>query len=139
MKTKRFLALILTLAMLVTMTGPALAEDIADSIEEQPMAITGTLDMLEGGPEDADEDADAAENGEGDDDANGVGHLSVNDVDYGTILFGGHEEPMPFILFEDEQETGERVLTIIPDPMEDAETPLAPIRLFLTYPWEQTF
>ena len=24
-------------------------------------------------------------------------------------------------------------------PMEDAETPLAPIRLYLTYPWEQTF
>ena len=67
-----------------------------------------------------DEDADAAENG--DDDANGVGHLSVNDVDYGTILFGSREEPMPFILFEDEQENGERVLTIIPDPLEDEET-----------------
>jgi len=65
-----------------------------------------------------------AEEDDEDEDGSEEGGLVLDDMSYGTVLFDAQGAPMPFVQFEEEDELvpGNRILTIIPDPMIDEET-----------------
>ena len=51
-----------------------------------------------------------------------AGRLVVDEIDYGTILYDEKGIGMGFAAFDEEIEPGNRVLTIVPEPLTDSET-----------------
>ncbi|MBR6891046.1 MAG: hypothetical protein IKN05_08660, partial [Clostridia bacterium] len=77
-------------------------------------------DEDDGDDDDADdEDLDTDDGDDYDDD---VGKLIVDEIDYGAVLFNDTGVIQDFTTFDEEIEPGNRVLTVIPLPLKDAET-----------------
>ncbi len=78
----------------------------------------------EGDDFDDEDDGDDLEDDEEDDEVaiEEAGRLIVDETDYGTVLFNEKGESMAFATFDEEIEPGQRVLTIVPEPLKDEET-----------------